>query len=90
MTLTTQSHTQTALLIIHNRETPNHKKTQPKDKNDEWYEIDKILACKRQDDGMSYRVKWKGHSETQWVPSHDVSDFAKREFHIKKTTSGKT
>ena len=57
--------------------------------DNKWYEIDKIMAYKRQKDGILYKVRWKNIGTTEWVPSRDVSDFAKQEFHVMRTASGK-
>ena len=82
-----------AQLQVDDNETANARpqNTDPIPNREEakWHEIDRILACKRQKDGIHYRVKWKGHSNTTWVHSANVSDCAKQEFHIKKTASGR-
>ena len=55
----------------------------------QWISIDKILACKRQGNKVYYRVKWAETGSTEWVLSGDVSDYAKREFHVQRTASGR-
>ena len=60
-----------------------------KDKEGTWHTIDRICAFKRQNGKVYYRVKWADIPQTEWVLSENVSDFAKQEFHVNRTASGK-
>jgi hypothetical protein len=52
------------------------KLTSTPSSNDQWYEIDAVLKRRKRRDGDFYLVKWKGTSETAWVPRRDITDAA--------------
>jgi hypothetical protein len=56
----------------------------------QWHSIDKIIACKRQGKQIIYKVRWSSGNKTEWVNGDDITDEAKREFHVTKTASGKS
>ena len=60
-----------------------------KEPEEVWHKIDRICACKRQNGRILYRVKWEGIPKTEWVPSENVSDYAKQQYHANRTVTGK-
>ena len=58
---------------------------------DEYFTVDRLLACKIINGTCHYKVKWADkNSRPTWEPEHHVSDHLKREFHINKTYQGKS
>ena len=56
---------------------------------DQWYKIDKILACKRQRQQVLYKVKWSSTGKTEWLNANDVAQDAREEFHRTRVASGR-
>ena len=60
-----------------------------RDADNQWHTIEKIIACKRQQGRMFYRVKWAETGSNEWVPTENVTECSKRDFHVGRTASGK-
>jgi hypothetical protein len=58
-------------------------------KSNNWREVEKLIKAAPWNGRKHYLVKWKHDSQQTWVPAEGVSEYLKREFHIKHTQSGK-
>ena len=67
----------------------NNESNSNKENEGTWHPIDRICAFKTQNGKVYYRVKWADIPQTEWVLSENVSDFAKQQFHVYRTASGK-
>ena len=57
---------------------------------DEWFEVTRLLACKKINGTKHYKVKWADPTaKDSWEPENFVSDNLKREFHVHKTWQGR-
>jgi O-acetyl-ADP-ribose deacetylase (regulator of RNase III)/transposase InsO family protein len=67
------------MLVVSPMQTEAEDTTQLKStpsSQDQWYEIDAVLKRRKTKDGDLFLVKWKGSSETSWVPRRDLTDAA--------------
>jgi hypothetical protein len=53
------------------------------------YTVDRILECKTIHGIKHYRIKWVGYSQTSWEPATNLNRELIRQFHLRKTLSGK-
>ena len=62
-------------------------------KNDEdadvWFDVEKVLSAKQVRGRTKYRIRWKGCEKTDWIDEDDLSEEAKRQYHINYTKQGK-
>ncbi|KAL8605218.1 hypothetical protein ACOMHN_031159 [Nucella lapillus] len=61
---------------------------QSQSREDEIYFVERILACKTINNVKHYKIKWSGHKNATWEPSH-VPAHLIREFHLEKTNCGR-
>ena len=65
-------------------------KTRTKDKDEEWYEAEKLLNVKSIKGVRYYLVKWKdNNSRPSWEPDGNISEHLKQLYHAKYTLMGK-
>ena len=57
--------------------------------DDDLYQVEKILACKRIKQQKHYKIKWLGYKETTWEPEENIPDELIRDFHVSRTNCGK-
>ena len=69
--------------------TDSQSRTQPD--LSEWHEIEKLMACANYCGKKYYKVCWVNRQKgTTWKLAENISDNLKHEFHIKKTTTGRS
>ena len=68
---------------------PEPRQPTESESDNDWYEIERIVSAKQVGSKVRYKVKWKGYPETEWVDEEDVTDEAKRKYHLKYTRQGK-
>ena len=61
-----------------NRETPRKTNMSQSKRQNEFYEVEKLLKSKYMKNKRFYLVKWKDGSEPTWEPSNNVSQFLKQ------------
>ena len=54
-----------------------------------YQEVERILSSKRYRGQTYYRVKWKNHTQSEWILERDVSPHLVREFHLTRTADGR-
>ena len=67
----------------------NQNRQQAEAQQNQWHEVDKIIACKRKGKDMWYRIKWVNTPGTEWINGQDLNEVAKQEFHKSRTASGR-
>lgn len=72
------------------REVNDQKSTPtPKQSDDTFYEVDKLLKVRRIAGQTQYLVKWKGDFPSSWEPEDYITERPKREFHAQRTKMGR-
>ncbi|KAL8589766.1 hypothetical protein ACOMHN_027274 [Nucella lapillus] len=61
---------------------------QSQSSEDEIYFVERILACKTINKVKHYKIKWSGHKNATWEPSHIPAHLI-RDFHAEKTNCGR-
>ena len=65
-------------------------KVRTKEKDEEWYEAEKLLSVKSLQGVRHYLVKWKdSNSRPSWEPDSNISEHLKQLYHAKYTLMGK-
>ena len=79
---------------MHDKQTAEEQTTnlqqpeRPKETQQEFYEVDKIVASRLIDGIRHYKIKWKGYSTPTWEPEQNIPKDMKEKFHINKTNKG--
>ena len=60
----------------------------PPTKQHEWFTVDRLLKSKLINGQKHYFIKWKGKFPNSWEPEDHISDYCKRQFHIRRTQQG--
>ncbi|MES9884235.1 MAG: chromo domain-containing protein, partial [Sedimenticola sp.] len=63
--------------------------TAPCNDSDKWGIVDRLLACSNYRGQKLYKVKWRNFKKSTWEPEGNIPEFIIREFHIRKTLTGK-
>ena len=75
--------------LVESNTNKNDEETQNDVKSSEWHEVSDLVKSAMIRGVRCYFVKWKGKRKNLWEPHTNISPFLIREFHVKKTLSGK-
>lgn len=61
-----------------------------KDSNSQWYDVEKVLACKNINGVRHYKILWAVQPRSiTWEPECNLSDKLKHDYHLSRTLTGR-